>query len=56
MGLIKQGDEHYEIDANQCIDCRRLRRYLPDAGNCSAVIVHPETGLCRAVQARFPFL
>ena len=21
MGLIKQGDEHYEIDANQCIDC-----------------------------------
>lgn len=34
---------------------RRLRRFLPDAGNCSAVIVHPETGLCRAVQARFPF-
>ncbi len=32
-----------------------MRRYLPDAGNCSAVIVHPETGLCRAVQARFPF-
>lgn len=21
MGMIKQGDVHYEIDANGCIDC-----------------------------------